>query len=254
MFGSVLCYAPGMKYLYTSIVLVALVLIALFLWSQSNQGPEPREPLVGGTRTPEGCLTPAGYSWDETARACVRAWEMTPGILEAARIAVLSIGESYGLTLVSFNSYEEAGAYDLSFEQGEERTPRMVYIRNSVVVPGPDHDEIERVGYRFMQDVVLVAPPNTDTEAERRLYDSLSRAAQEQVTYEMLLPDLARFVGIQDVPDQGVSVEDLEVEGLESALLTLGLNYSGGRVLRVLHLVHEEGTWKVQEVRRPVGE
>lgn len=233
-----------------SVLIIFLVAIGgIFLFQNYQQREiESDGPLIGGERTVEGCLTSAGYSYSNTVGACIREWEMTPDIIEAARMATVHVGEGYALTVVSFNSYEEEGSYDIFFERGEERTKEVVFIRNGEVVPTPSDEDAEIVGLQFMQDVVAIAPPLSDVEAETRLYGSLSSTAREQVARETLVRDIASFVGIQDVPDQGVSVEDLEMVGSYSATLTLGLNYTSGRVLRVVHLVVEDAVWKVREV------
>jgi len=103
---------------------------------QEKQGEAP----IGGERDEHGCLGPAGYSFDEEVGACTRAWEFTPDIREAARMAVEHAGEGYALTVVSFNSYEEQGAYDIMLERGLERTPETVYIRDGVVVSPPSEE------------------------------------------------------------------------------------------------------------------
>lgn len=236
-----------MKWFLFIIFILALIFGAwLFLKEEQDT-----EVLIGGDRDEHGCIIAAGYSFNENIGACVRQFELTEDIEEAARMAVEYVGEGYALTVVSFNSYEEPGAYDIALERGEERTPEIVYIRGGEIVPQPSSEDAEMTGFQFMQDVIAVAPPNVDVEAEDRLYDALSSAAREEVSYEMLLPDIARFVGIQDVPDQGVSVEDLQIEGLTAATLTLGLNYSGGRALREVHLVIGDGMWKVDRISIP---
>ena len=58
-------------------------------------------------------------------------------------------------------------------------------------------------------------------------------------------------MGVQDVPDQGVSVEDLQVVDDENVVVVLGLNFSGGRVLREVHLVVEENEWRVDDITTP---
>jgi hypothetical protein len=37
-------------------------------------GCEKEKQLIGGTRDENGCLVPAGYSWNDTLRVCVREW------------------------------------------------------------------------------------------------------------------------------------------------------------------------------------
>jgi len=115
----------------------------------------------------------------------------------------------------------------------------------------PSHEEAELVGYNFMLDFVKIAPPQTDSEAEDRVYQSLSSRAKGQVDRQTIIGDMAGFVGIQDVPGQGVSVEDLQIVDDQTAILILGLNYSGGRAIRWVYLVVEDGQWKVDKVTEP---
>lgn len=98
----------------------------------------PTGQPIGGEREANGCLGPAGYSFDERVGACTRGWELTDDIAAAAKKAVDLVGAGYALTVVKFNSYEEPGAYDIVLERGEERTTQTVYIRNgkaSVTTP-----------------------------------------------------------------------------------------------------------------------
>lgn len=109
----------------------------------------------------------------------------------------------------------------------------------------PEVGEAEVVGLNFMQDFVKISPPSSDEEAKDRVYNSLSTSAKQFVSRENIVADMAQFVGVQDVPDQGVSVEDMQVMEDNSVILILGLNYSSGRVLKAVNLVNEEGAWKV---------
>ncbi len=93
--------------------------------------------IVGGDRDVNGCLISAGYSFNQSVGACIRAFEMTPDIMKASKLAVDSVGSSYALTVASFNSYEEAGAYDIFLEQGVDRVKRTIYIKNWKVVSDP---------------------------------------------------------------------------------------------------------------------
>lgn len=111
-----------------------VLIIAAGGWYVWESREVTREPVIGGERSAEGCLGPAGYAFDETVGACTRSFELTPDIRRAAQIAVASAGRGYALTVVSFNSYEEIGAYDITLERGEERTRQTVTIRNWQVV------------------------------------------------------------------------------------------------------------------------
>lgn len=121
---------------------------------------------------------------------------------------------------------------------------------NPSSTPSPEvlDEDAEIVGFQFINDVILMAPPAPDQEVLERIYNVLSTSAQERVSEETLSSDIASFVGIEDVPDQGASVEDLQIfEGGEAAL-RVGLNYSGGVVYKDINLVVEEGVWKVDSV------
>lgn len=110
------------------------------------------------------------------------------------------------------------------------------------------HEEAELIGFNFMLDFIAIAPPDSDSDAMERVYAALSGSAREQVSPESLVRDMAMFVGVQDVPDEGISVEDLSVINQTQATLVVGLNYSGGRILKNINLVAEQGEWKVDSI------
>ena len=112
----------------------------------------------------------------------------------------------------------------------------------------PTAEEAEEVGFNFMLDFVKIAPPESDLEAQERAYNTLSSNAKENINEDSIVIDLAMFVGVQDVPDQGISVENLEVIDEENVILVLGLNYSGSRAFRALNLIVEDGEWKVDSI------
>lgn len=106
----------------------------------------------------------------------------------------------------------------------------------------------EIVGFTFINDFVALAPPSSDPGAAERAYAALSSAAQQQVAPQTISRDMAMFVGVQDVPDMGVSVENLIMEEDGSATLVVGLNFSGGPTWRRVSLVPEGGVWKVDSI------
>ena len=120
---------PGTSVL---ILLIAWTLIAVGLYITKREPGTPRP--IGGDRDANGCLVAAGYAYDIEVGACDRSFELTPDIKRAAKIAVDKVGRGYGLTVVSFNSYEERGSYDITLERGEERTQETVYIKDWKVV------------------------------------------------------------------------------------------------------------------------
>jgi membrane-bound inhibitor of C-type lysozyme len=84
------------------------------------------------TNTPEDaqCLITDGYTWSEYVGACIRESDMTQDIMKAAKIAIANVGKSSGLMVVSFNSYEEPGAYDIMLSHSKDTAPQTIYIRN----------------------------------------------------------------------------------------------------------------------------
>lgn len=113
------------------IIIIILAVVAILLQESRPGG------VIGGDRDGFGCLGPAGYAFSEDVGACIREFEMTPDIKRAAKMAVESAGQGYALTVASFNSYEETGAYDIMLERGENREQKTVYIRNWQVVENP---------------------------------------------------------------------------------------------------------------------
>lgn len=124
------------KSLTVSIIIILLAAAALYF---SLHKPIPQK--IGGDLDQSGCLVGGGYTFSEEIGACVRTFELTPDISKAAKIAVDNVGRSYGLTVVSFNSYEEAGAYDIMLNHGSGTPPETIYIRNWQVA---QLDEIEK--------------------------------------------------------------------------------------------------------------
>lgn len=115
----------------------------------------------------------------------------------------------------------------------------------------PAHEEAEVIAFNFVLDSLALAPPATDADALDRVLRALSEEAQGSVKRETASRDVALFLGIQDVPDQGVSVEDLQVVSPSEVYVVLSLQFGGSRVLRHVHLVIEHGTWKVDRVDAP---
>lgn len=119
------------KFIIGAIIVLAIVIGAFFLFGNYIGTQMP----IGGDRDSEGCLVPAGYSFDSKVGACIRDFEFTDDIKRAAQMAVEKVGRSYALTVVSFNSYEEVGSYDITLERGLEREKVTIYIKGWKIVP-----------------------------------------------------------------------------------------------------------------------
>lgn len=234
------------NYVWWSLLFIGVVLFISLWWQPAPE--TSTDGVIGGDRDANGCLVAAGYAYDEVVKACVRSFELAPEQMEAARLAVAALGPEYALTVLSVEVNETPDSFTVQLERGVERVPEWVLLQDGVVVPLPDHESAEQTGLTFIQDVIAVAPPATDATAAERLYRSLSRSARADISVATIAGDMARFIGIQDVPDQGVSVEDLQIIGPTEAVLRVGLNYSGGRTQRDLHLIVEDQEWRIDRV------
>jgi hypothetical protein len=56
--------------------------------------------LIGGQKDEHGCLTPAGYSWNESLGVCLREWELDESQRKAAKIAVMPLSSLFTVTKV----------------------------------------------------------------------------------------------------------------------------------------------------------
>ncbi len=112
----------------------------------------------------------------------------------------------------------------------------------------PDAVAAKEVGLSFFDDFIAIAPPAEDPDAEGRILEMLSERALDEIDVEMLSRDLALFVGVQDVPDQGVEFEKITIEDDGSASMVVILNYSGGSAERHVLLVKEDNDWKVDSI------
>lgn len=83
------------------------------------QGPDQ---LIGGQRDEHGCLGPAGYSWDAEIGACIRTWELNENQRQAAKIAVATIGQQEGLTVVDVLVARCPGCFTVEFSKYQEQT------------------------------------------------------------------------------------------------------------------------------------
>ena len=134
------------------------------------------------------------------------------------------------------------------FRTGNCETP---WIKTEPIEPvTPSRDElVEQAGLDFMLDFVKLSPTNPDPEAAERIYERLSTKAKESVTLETLSQDILQFIDVERYPNQGASIEDLQIETDTQATLIVGLNYDESpRNLRVIELVLENSVWKVYRV------
>lgn len=119
--------------------------------------------------------------------------------------------------------------------------PTVTPTPNTTSTPDarPNDEEAELTAFGFML--------NFAEEDFESAYELLSENAREEVSIQNLENDLLVFVGVEDVPEMGVSVEDLQVSD-EEAYLVVGMNYADDRPIKRVNLVVENGEWKVESV------
>jgi hypothetical protein len=130
----------------------------------------------------------------------------------------------------------------------------LVFINREEITQNSEEETVsesqkaEEVSLKFINNFILIAPPAVNIQAEKDLLNSLSENVLSKIDKEMLATEMASFVGVQDIPDQGVEIGELTLIDQENADLRIVLIYSGGEVEKIINLIKEEGEWKVNSV------
>ncbi|HDR53812.1 MAG TPA: hypothetical protein ENN60_04075 [archaeon] len=96
---------------------------------------EGKGELIGGQRDEHGCLGPAGYSYDDIVKACIRSWELDTTQKLAATVAVDHLGPAYGTTILAVHSGSCEGCYTIEVSQNpDEPVFTNVTLENFEVV------------------------------------------------------------------------------------------------------------------------
>lgn len=103
----------------------------------------------------------------------------------------------------------------------------------------------ERTAEKFTENLFKVAPPMLDKTAIRNTIDQLSDKAKNQVKS---LKDIAYFVGVQSLPDQGFATVNVDKKE-NKALVKMRWDYSGGAVMKNYFMVFENGRWKIDRIK-----
>lgn len=105
-------------------ILIALVMIILSGCTQDiTQGP------IGGQRDEHGCLGPAGYSWSEDIGACIRTWELDESQQKAAKIAVESVNNIKGTTVIEVETLRCPGCFNVKLELGLNAGDKIITVK-----------------------------------------------------------------------------------------------------------------------------
>lgn len=88
--------------------------------------------IIGGERDAHGCLVAAGYVFDEDIGACIRPWDLDDDERIAAMAAANVVGFSDGLTVVSVESRDCEGCFEVTLDRYGAR--EYVTIEDWVVI------------------------------------------------------------------------------------------------------------------------
>lgn len=111
-----------------TIILLAILVLPIALVAGCVNEP------IGGQRDEHGCLTPAGYSWDEEVGACVRSWELDDNQKQVAKTAVDYVGYEYATTITEVLAKDCDGCFEVKLEQGEDRNMITVEIEDMTAI------------------------------------------------------------------------------------------------------------------------
>lgn len=130
----------------------------------------------------------------------------------------------------------------------------LVFINSKDTTETPEDETVsesqkaEEVGIQFINNFIVIAPPAVNIEAEQDLLNSLSERVLNNIDTEMLATEMASFVGVQDIPDEGVKIGEITLLDEKNAVLDIKLNYSGGTIEKNINLIKENEEWKVDSV------
>lgn len=91
-----------------NIIIVSAILYAGIAFSATAQAAAPKP--IGGDKDSHGCLTAAGYSWNEAKKDCTRSWEDakvstgTPGQIVSSAARAENIRKQITLTIARLNA------------------------------------------------------------------------------------------------------------------------------------------------------
>jgi len=103
------------KFKKTAIVLAILAAVVLIASIVVLRNGLHVDEIIGGERDEHGCLTPAGYSWNETLRICLREWEVSGVDRQILSDIRKDKEEEYGLTFLNISAGDCKGCLTVWF-------------------------------------------------------------------------------------------------------------------------------------------
>jgi hypothetical protein len=110
-------------------VIVAFLIIALAVSYSLGYFSSVERHSVGGETDERGCLTGAGYSWDNDVGACTRNWELNEEQKKAVKIAVAPL--SYSVTVINVVTLRcGEGCYEVELQRNDNRETFHIVLMN----------------------------------------------------------------------------------------------------------------------------
>ncbi len=159
-------------------------------------------------------------------------------VIIIALVVVLGIG---GLIFMTGNNSQELPEDELTPQFSGE------LVEDEIEITGNP----ETVVALFMDNFIETAPPESDIEALNNALDLISDEAKMQFGDEPTSGDLAMFVGVQDIPDNGYQVSGVSFnqDGDQgTANVEVTLNYSGGESVKTFDLIKVNNNWVIDKI------
>jgi len=114
--------------------IIALIILMVFVSAVGVSAMINMQPkddsdneLIGGQKDENGCLVPAGYSWNDDVGACLREWELDEQEKKAAEIAA---PKEYKVTVVGVSALRCPGCFDVEFQRNDNQERFIAEVRN----------------------------------------------------------------------------------------------------------------------------
>ena len=158
-------------------------------------------------------------------------------------VSIVIVLGATGLFLVKRNS--------LLKPEPASQTESEVAVELPQGLPGPTE-----VVETFLESFIASAPPSVDNEVIKTAMSLLSEGAAMGLPTDPTSGDLARLIGVQDLPDQGYEVGDVSFKDNAAADIKDGLaevevalKYSGGDTTKTFLLSQSGAGWKIDGIR-----
>lgn len=92
--------------------------------------PFYQDRIIGGERDKDGCLTSAGYSFNEYVGACIKEWELNEIRKKVAKIAVDYFGSEKSLTILDVHKSLGEGNFLIKLEKDYGNKRKTISIEN----------------------------------------------------------------------------------------------------------------------------